>query len=498
MNLKNFSFAAKIKSNEDIRKIVSIINEYDGILTRMHYDSKIDSSIIFFEIKNSSPQIEKELKKKNFLLTSIEEPVFIKVKLHLPERSRAVSEFLTRAGDAGAVITSIEYKSEEQGNKNILIFTMNSSQRQKVKTFLDHFKSLYIMEIMEYTPAHDELDNTVFYITYTNRIRKFTHDQGDIFILSFLEDIDRIACDLKKLGHNPEKIFTKIYENGETLANSTGENFYADYQKIKIKDDTSLFCFQPPCGGNIYIIDAPEETIMIDTGYGIYHDDIMKMCFNLGLWEKNKNKKLFISHGDADHCGGAGYLNIIPYCHPETIDLIQKGNRAYKSVNENSDLEKIYTRMIGTFSKWRPPFRYLPFEKAEKEKIGNFPVFGKLDACGLSFYVLESHGGHQYGQLFLLEPDAGLFFTVDSVLNLGSISPERTQYNQIADFLMTSVNVDSDLAKKEREDLMAIAEGYTKRSSVPFYICCGHGAVSLIKKSSLDALQDIKRYKHAD
>ena len=498
MKPDNFSFAARIKESSNIRSIVAVINRHNALLDRVLYNSRLDNSIAFFEISGSSPELEQELEKSGYILSSITEPLFIKIKINLPDRVRAVSEILTQADDAGVIITLMEYDNHDTQKKNVLVLMLNAVESQSVMAFLDYLKERYVIDIVEYTPNNEDLDNRVFFITYANRIRKFTHDQGDHFILSFLADINSIAFELKKLGYDPEDIFMKIYENGETLDRTTGEGFYADYQKIDVKPGITLYCFQFPCGGNVYIIDSPEESLMIDTGYGIYHRDIMQMLDSIGLWKDSKKKTLFVSHGDADHCGGTGYLGITPYSHPETVDLVKNGNRAYKSVTEASDLEKIYTTMIGTFSKWLPPEKTLPFAKSDLDvdKIGEFPVYGKLEACGLNFTVLESHGGHQYGQVFLLEPEAGLFFTVDSALNLKSISPERTRYNQLADLFMTSVNVDSDLARKERKDLMAIAADYTAKSTGPFYICCGHGAVSLAEEGKLKAFGETVRYTY--
>jgi hypothetical protein len=85
-----------------------------------------------------------------------------------------------------------------------------------------------------------------------------------------------------------------------------------------------------------------------------------------------------------------------------------------------------------------------------------------------------------------------VFFTFDSLLNPGSISEERTQYNMFADYLMTTVNVDSSLAKKERKDLLSAASFYKEKFSLEgkgeFLVCCGHGAVSIINsKGRLEA-----------
>ena len=497
MGSKNFSFAAKVKESGDIRRIISVINEHNGIVKKVLYNSRIDSSIAFFEIANFSNDLMTGLIKADYILSTVQEPLFIKIKIHLPRRARAISEILTHADDAGVIITLMEFDTQETKKDDTLVLMLNAVESQSVKAFLDYLKTTYAIDIVEYTPNNEDLDNTIFYITYANRIRRFAHDQGDHFVLSFLADINSIAFELKKLGYDPEDIFMKIYENGETLHNTIGSNFYADYQMIQLKPDTSLHCFQLPCGGNVYILENATESLMIDTGYGIYHDDIMRMCQHFGLWQNDKKKTLFISHGDADHCGGAGYIGMVPYSHPETIDLIRSGNRAYKSVTEVSKLEQIYTTMIGTFSKWLPPDSYQKFQSSDKDKVGAFPVFGSLEACGYTFTVLESHGGHQYGQLFLLNEEAGLFFTVDSCLNLKSISPERTKYNQLADLFMTSVNVDSDLARKERKDLLEIAADLTAKSDRPFYICCGHGAISTIKDGKLAAFGQTTRYRHS-
>ncbi len=191
---------------------------------------------------------------------------------------------------------------------------------------------------------------------------------------------------------------------------------------------------------------------MIDTGYGLYHDDITRMLNYIQPELKKKRKHLFISHADADHCGGGGYYSVQPVMHNTTLEIIQKGNRAIGSVTENSILEEVYTTLIAEFSGWNPPqsadTSCFTVKPGDAEFAGKFPLAGWMKRCGLEFKILESHGGHQQGQLFLLVESEGLLFTFDSLLNLKSISKDRTDYNMFADYLMTTVNVDSDLAKK--------------------------------------------------
>ncbi|MBO7094569.1 MAG: hypothetical protein J6W33_06670, partial [Spirochaetia bacterium] len=240
MGAKNFSFAAKIKESSDIRRIISVINEHNGIVKKVLYNSRIDSSIAFFEIANFSSELMTALIQSDHILSSVQEPLFIKIKIHLPQKARVISEILTHADDAGVIITLMEFDAQETKKEDILVLMLNAVESQSVKAFLDYLKTSYAIDIVEYTPNNEDLDNTIFYITYANRIRKFTHDQGDHFVLSFLADINSIAFELKKLGYDPEDIFMKIYENGETLNNTIGDKFYADYQVLQLKSDTSL------------------------------------------------------------------------------------------------------------------------------------------------------------------------------------------------------------------------------------------------------------------
>ena len=66
---KNFSFAAKIKESSDIRRIISVINEHNGIVKKVLYNSRIDSSIAFFEIANFSNELMTGLIQSDYILS---------------------------------------------------------------------------------------------------------------------------------------------------------------------------------------------------------------------------------------------------------------------------------------------------------------------------------------------------------------------------------------------------------------------------------------------
>jgi glyoxylase-like metal-dependent hydrolase (beta-lactamase superfamily II) len=154
--------------------------------------------------------------------------------------------------------------------------------------------------------------------------------------------------------------------------------------------------------------------------------------------------------------------------------------------------------MINLFSRFNFQSEIECFSKKEGRMRGIFPVLGTLRAGDLDLEILEGLGGHTWGQIYLYSEKEGLLFAADSVINFSSLTKERADYSSLAAFLVTSVNVDSDLAKKERTALLEIA-GRTDRALAAkgkrCFICGGHGAVSVLDNGKLNAHGSIERYQ---
>ena len=91
-------------------------------------------------------------------------------------------------------------------------------------------------------------------------------------------------------------------------------------RNFRLLNNAHLFCFQVPCGGNIFLIATTEENLLIDTGYGIYHDDVMAMFSRYGIGDEQKVSRIVVTHADADHCGAAGFFTA-PDFHAQKILL---------------------------------------------------------------------------------------------------------------------------------------------------------------------------------
>jgi glyoxylase-like metal-dependent hydrolase (beta-lactamase superfamily II) len=468
-----------------LHRAAEIVKRYRGNINRIQYDRRIDTETVFFEVTctpGTYENIKEELAAIGYLQTSLETLSFLKFHIHLPHRPGALFDFLTYTTSAGANIAYIDF-DESGSNPDRVTVSLNVKESAIVDDLLNRLKSKYPIEILEYDTTGDKLDNTVFYVRFAQKIRPIIGDAEDGFILAFLHDINHIAQELNSQGEDPEQVFESILETGRTLNATKGKGFYADLQRIDLTPEVTLFCFQLPGGGNVFLLETADEILMVDTGYGIYHADIMTMFHHFGIEIAQKLKRIVVTHADADHCGGAGFFDVQASMHAGTLEIIREANRAYGSRSQDSVLEGVYTTMINLFSHFNPPTNIDLFLEGEGEREGLFPVLEHLQIGDLDLQVLESLGGHLHGQIFLLSRSHGLLFTSDSLMNFGSLTEERMRYNSLADFLVTSVNVDSELARAERRALLELAKEIDRACTGigrQCLICGGHGAVSVL------------------
>ena len=482
-----------------LHRAAEIIKKYEGNINRIQFDRRIDPATVFYEVTASEEAFRKitnDLSVIGYLQTSLKPLNFLKCCVYLPHRPGALYEFLNFTTSVGANIAFIDFDDKGR-HPDRLTVSLNLEETTVIDHLLDLLKSRYRLEILEYDTTGKHLDDTVFYVRYAQEIRELIGDSEEDFLLSFLADTNHIVQELMDRGNDPRKVFDSVLLTGQTMSATTHEKFYADVQKLEITGQTTLFCFQMPCGGNIFLIDTPEERVMIDTGYGIYHHDVMSMLSRYGLGDEKPVSRIIVTHADADHCGAAGYFTAPVFMHEETLEIIKKNNRAYGSRSEHSVLEEFYTKMINLFSKFNTPTGIHCFSGPTGAMRGIFPVMDTLMIGDLELEVLEGLGGHTCGQIYLYSQKAGLLFAADSVINFASLSRERADYSSLAAFLVTSVNVDSALAKKERKallDLCSETDAALRITGRRCLVCGGHGAVSVHEGTGLVAHGVIEHY----
>jgi len=481
-----------------LHRAAAIIRHYNGNINRLQFDRRIDPATVFFEVtaeEESYAEIARELAAIGYLQTSIRPFSFLKFTVHVPNRSGALDEFLQYTTRAKANITFIDYDDAGR-HPGRLTVSLRIEKTRAVENLMEEIKSKYRMEILEYDNTGERLDETVFYVTLAQKIRSIIGESEDAFLLSFLADTNHIAQELMARGNDPKKAVSCVLSTGESIRATTGPGFSADVQRVRVSESLSLFCFQMPCGGSVFALQTPEEIVLVDTGYGIYFPDLRTLLERYGIGIADISR-IIITHADGDHCGAGGFFSVPSFMHATTLGIIRENNRAYGTRSDKLILESFYTKMINLFSGFTPPENIVLFPSEPVRKRGPFSVLASVEIGSIPFEVLESLGGHIGGQVYLFSEEHGILFAADSIINIASLTPGRMAYNALAEFLVASVNVNNDIAKKERSALLEIigeTDMKLKHLGKRCIVCGGHGAVSVLEGKKLVTFGAIEHY----
>jgi glyoxylase-like metal-dependent hydrolase (beta-lactamase superfamily II) len=489
--MPKYSFIARMPNHPGaLHAAAAVVKRQEGNINRLQFDQRIDPQTVFFEVtadESAYQRIEKGLAALGFLQDTLRPLNVLKFYIFLPHEPGALHEFLNHTTSCQANISSIDFDDRGR-HPDRLTVTLSLEESAAAERLLDILKSRYRIEIIEYDTTGKSLDQSVFYLRFAQQIREIVGESEDQFLFRLLGDLNHAAQELMNLGQDPNTVFESMLSTGRTLRATTGDRFFADVQVITIAEDCLLACIQPPAGGSVYLIRTPEGITQIDTGYGIYARDIRRLIERVVPGSGDVLSRVIITHADADHCGAGGDFDVPVLMHPGTLDIIRAANRAYGSRSEASVLEEIYTTMINLFSGFNPPEAPALFPTAPLGEVAGFPVIATLSVGEYRFRVLEGLGGHLHGQIYLYCQELAILFTADSVINFRHLSPDRAAYNTLAVILVTSVNVDSCVARTERQRLLGLARDTTGAFAdgrAGCLVCGGHGPVSILEGETL-------------
>lgn len=483
-----------------VQEITEILTQYHLFIRRIRYDADIDASYLFVTVSGQLKDFESAFKaiiKAGYQIPD-EDRVLVEVVLDNDQVHLALCDLLSVAGRMGLSLVTLD--TDDRGENPTRLFTRFLSPSVSVmNTFVKQMQADYPSIVCSVLSPEQYPQYFSFYDRYATEIRSITNGTNRPVVYDLLNRFTHLAQALIPYDRDYKTTLARIAENGCQLIQTCNESFTAEIQQIPVTDGMTLMCFQLPGGGSIYLLDTPDELVMIDTGYGIYHDDVMQMFDALHI-RIEKLSYIILTHGDTDHCGAAGFFHVPVLTHEGTRTVIRTNNRATGSINEDWIVEEVYTQMINLFGRMTPGDTFTLFPRAGDEYLEGFAVLDRIIIGGHEFMVLESHGGHQQGLIYLYSRDAGVLFTSDTVLNLADLTEGRTRYNGFAVYLVTSVNVDPALVKNERTALTALARKADalmhERKGRPLYICCGHGPVSVFSNGGLTPAKEIIHYIH--
>ena len=108
---------------------------------------------------------------------------------------------------------------------------------------------------------------------------------------------------LDEQGLSPYRTFDSISRFAEQLAAYGGKAFLPRITTHSVSAHTTVTVIEPPCGSNTMVVQSAGETLVIDTGYACYREEMHRLLRERIPGFDVSPKQALITHADVDHCG---------------------------------------------------------------------------------------------------------------------------------------------------------------------------------------------------
>ncbi len=466
-----------------------IIAAHRGNIVRVSYNKAVDLHMLFIDVEATEDRltkIEEDLLKMGYINQKIIETRVIEVSIRIPDVPGAVLPALEVLNHYNINISYLNSCATEEPYQQFKIGLL-IEQPEIIKTLLDEISKIYPIDIIECDSSEENLDNTVFYIRLANEMQGLLDINAEQ-TMQFISESNRILQALQTEGEDAHKVFDYIRRFAHFVSSCRGALYKVDIEQYPVSALVTLYSIQPHCGSNTYVLAAPGELVLIDTGYAIYSGELLRVLQKLfPRWETLK-KRVYITHADVDHCGLLSKLS-----DAEIIVNQKSAESFWRQINrlpdyrEKTELHLGYSKISQSISGYTPPdiseLKVLD-SGTPQEHDGLLPI-GAMTVGDLDFTVYEGSGGHLRGEMVYACPAAGIVFTGDILVNINGFSKERAEFNSLAPYLMKSVNVDSAKATEMRRQTIALIEDISHQNGRPCIVCGGHGPISKLVDGKL-------------
>lgn len=446
-----------------------IVCKYNGNITRVNYNKALDIHTLFLEVEAETEDlknIESELFGIGYLASENPEDNILVVELVLRDVPGAVVPILEILHDLKINICYMNSVANQSGYQNFKmgLFVENP---KTAKEMLDRTSRLCDVRIFDYDLTEKLLDNTVFYVSFTNKMRNLlglSQSEANDFLI----EANRIMQILDAKDESPLKSFDYIGKFATMLLSYKNEHFMPQITSRKVSAEVVLTVIEPICGSNMYILDDGERLLAIDGGFMSYREEMREILHELFEKFAAREKAMFLTHADIDHCGAAEFFAKV-YVSANTYQNFLLEHQGEDNFRERNPLHAPYVRLSKIISSYHPPKLDNMVIVGAKKDTELLSEIGELDFADLHFSVYEGNGGHMKGETILKCAEHKLIFTGDNLVNIKGFSKGQRLFNELAPYLMQSVNMNSQEASRLRVLLENESKGYL--------VCPGHGPV---------------------
>ncbi len=438
-----------------------IIAGNGGNIVRVNYNKSVDVHTLFIEVnaeESAHKHILRELSDIGYLTEAKSEQKVILIVLKLTDKVGAVTPVLEIINNYEINVTYIS--SHENGTPH-QYFKMGLliENTDEIKSLLEDISKICEVKIIDYDITEKSLDNTVFYITFANEMREIlslTQEQTNEVIIHS----NKIMQMLDERNELPLKTFDYIKQFARFVVSQKGDKFHADIEVKELSGGITVYLIQPPCGSNTYIIKSGNELLFVDCGFPCYKNEMMKIFTELLGDLSSYRKSIVITHADIDHIGLLDLFDTV-YMSGSCYENFLAEHDSMPNFREQNTLHEPYCKLSKIISDYTSPSIERCVVIGNKTDDELISVTGKLDFANLTFDIYEGCGGHVKGEVVIVCEQLKILFTGDIFVNAKGFSEKQKQFNLLAPYLMTSVNVDSFKAKKLREHIAKEYVGFT-------------------------------------
>ena len=425
-------------------------------ITRVSYNKAVDSHTLFIDAEGDEEQLEKadrELKKIGYLQTIRNEHSIVLLEFMLPDVPGSVTQALRLIH---RYQLNISYISSQENGSAYQAFKMGLfvESEQKLKDFLKEAQEICPVRVLDYNRSERVFDNSIFYQSFVSGLMKLT-DLPEENRDTLLVNSNFVMQILDENGLSPFKTFESISRFAELLSKCRAEAFSPRITEHVITENTKVTLIEPPCGSNTAVIQSGGDVLFVDCGYALYRDEMLRIFRSLLPDFDRTRKRIFVTHADVDHCGLLPLFDEILASRKtkECLELEYNGKNGFR---EQNPLHKPYINICKALTFYHPPKpeTVSGLWDTHGEQTEPLEQIGFFDFGELHFEVYQGKGGHLPGETVLIDYGHHVAFTGDIYINIHGMTREQTEYNRYAPVLMSGVDTDPELCRKERDAIL--------------------------------------------
>ncbi len=430
-------------------------------ITRISYNKAVDSRMLFIEVEGEEQSIisaTEQLHALGYLSENKKSGNVILFEFRLENRSGSLMPVLELINQYSF---NISYMSSQESDTDYQFLRMGLfiENDDDISSFIKSVVKICDVKIINYNQTGLSLDNTVFYMTFANKIAE-QNNLNDVAKQNLLVDTNIIMETLAKKDCQPHAVFESIGKFAENLIKFKGDKFNARVSAHDLNSGIKIRLIEPPCGSNTCIIETKSEIIAIDGGFTCYQRETLNIIKDMFPNFDDMHQHLLLTHADIDHVGLTGVFNNI-YVSQKSYDNFICELQGRSNIREKSAHHAPYVRISKILSHYKtPPMEKLCIIGGSSQTINTdlTEKIGILQFDGLCLEVYEVIGGHLPGEIVFIEREHRLCFSGDIIVNIKGFTDDQAEFNRLAPHLVTSVDSDQQLAAEERKAVLSLLD----------------------------------------